>query len=89
MATIHSIPSQLNTDSTDPVTATPAATASWESGELPRRPSYLYITALLSANTITIDGIECTTVGPVGFSSPIQCTTFTPSAIGQVAYYEQ
>ena len=89
MATIHSIPSQLNTDATAPVTAAAAAAGSWESGELPRRASYLYITALLSANTVTIDGLVCSAVGPLGFSSPIQCTTFTPSAAGQVAYYEQ
>jgi len=58
-------------------------------GELPRRASYLYITALLSANDITIDGLDCTNIGPIGFSSPIQCTSFTPVAVGQVAYYEQ
>ena len=89
MATSHTIPSKINTQAAVAVTATPAAAAPWETGEVPRGPSYLYITALLQAADVEIDGLTCSSVGPVGFSSPIQCTTFTPVNAGQVAYYEQ
>ena len=49
----------------------------------------LYITALLLSANLSIDGQTVNGLGPVSISSPIACSSFTPAADGQVAYYEQ
>jgi len=48
----------------------------------------LYITALLKGESLTIDNSSIGSVGPVSFCSPISCSSFNPTSIGQVAYYE-
>jgi hypothetical protein len=76
MATPKEIPSKVN-HTTNKVTA-----ASGNS---------LYIVGALKAGTLTIDisgaNITCGSVGPVGIPSPIECRSFTPQTIGQIAYY--
>lgn len=85
MATPHSIPSKINT-STAEVVATSTV------GD-PTRTTQLYVTAILKSGTftITIGGslIDCGTISPVSFPSPLQCDKFNPQHKGQVAYYEQ
>jgi hypothetical protein len=53
----------------------------------------LYITAMLQSSTLTVTitgaAIDCGSPGPVALPSPIVCDSFTPGAIGQIAYYEQ
>lgn len=75
MSTSKTIPSQINTTGT--VTAS----------NLHSKESFIYITAFLkSISSITVDGVSLSTVGPVNFSSPILCKSFTCAA-GEVAYY--
>lgn len=47
----------------------------------------LYITSILKSGNVTIDGVVSTVGGPVELFSPIVCTTFTASSLGQVSYY--
>ncbi len=78
MATPKEIPSKINAAASK-VTAGPG--------------NRLYITAMLRSSTltVTIDGtaINCGSPGPGALPSPIECSSFTPGAIGQIAYYEQ
>ena len=78
MATPKEIPSKVNSS-----TAKVEASAG----------NSLYIVGCLKANdlTVVIKGvsINCGSVGPVAFASPIECDSFTPTSAGQVAYYEQ
>ena len=78
MATPKEIPSKVNT------AATRVTAAAGNS---------LYIIGCLKAGTLTIDisgaDIDCGTVGPVAIPSPIECRSFVPGAVGQIAYYEQ
>jgi hypothetical protein len=74
MATPKSIPCKFNTA---------ASQVSASSGKK------IYITGLLKSGGLTIDGVSIGTVGPVNLSSPICCDTFTPTAAGQVAYFEK
>ena len=78
MATPKEIPSRVNS----------AASKVTASG-----PNQLYITSLLLSNTLTVvidgDTINCGSPGPIALPSPLRCDSFTPGAIGQVAYYEQ
>ena len=48
----------------------------------------LYITALLKGESLIVDNSSIGVVGPVSFCSPISCSSFNPTSIGQVAYYE-
>ena len=79
MATPKEIPSKVNTQAATRVTA---ATG-----------NSLYIVGCLKAGTLTIDisgaDISCGSVGPVAIPSPIECRSFLPAAVGQIAYYEQ
>jgi hypothetical protein len=51
--------------------------------------SKLFITALLKAGVLTIDGVgTISSLGPVNLSSPIICSSFTTTAAAQVTYYE-
>lgn len=75
MATPHTIPSKLNTD-------TNAVTPAYDG-------DHLYITAILIAGTVTIDDSSTTPTGPIALPSPIICKTFTADEVGQVAYFEQ
>lgn len=74
MATPKSIPCKLNSA---------ASKVSAASGEK------IYITGLLKSGALTVDGVSVGTVGPVNLSSPICCDSFTPTAVGQVAYFEK
>lgn len=74
MATPKSIPSTLN--------ATAAVTHS-------QQGKYLYIVAMLKAESLNVDGGGAATIGPISLSSPIICKTFTAGAANVVAYYEQ
>ena len=74
MATPKSIPSTLNASTT--ITHS-------------ERGKYLYIVAMLKAQTLVVDGGASATIGPISLSSPIICTTFTAGAANVVAYYEQ
>ena len=49
----------------------------------------LYITAILIAGDVEIDGVTATGAGPIALPSPIICNSFTPAAGGQVAYFEK
>ena len=73
MATSHTIPSKLVTDGS-------AVTASSK--------KKLYITAILIAGDVIVDGVTSSAAGPVALPSPLICDTFTAAAAGQVAYYE-
>lgn len=79
MATPKEIPSKLNSAASK---TSPADSS-----------NKLFITGLLKSGTLTVvikgSSISCGTVGPVAFSSPIECDSFTPASIGQVAYFEQ
>jgi len=79
MATPKEIPSKVNTLAATRVTAAAG--------------NSLYIIGCLKAGTLTIDisgaDISCGTVGPVAIPSPIECISFVPQHIGQIAYYEQ
>lgn len=78
MATPKEIPSKVNT------AATRVTAAAGNS---------LYIVGCLKAGALTIDisgaDISCGAVGPVAIPSPIECRSFVPAAVGQIAYYEQ
>ena len=78
MATPKEIPSKVNSAASQ-VSAT--------------TPNQLYITSLLSASTLSViidgDTINCGSPGPVALPSPLVCDSFSPGAVGQVAYYEQ
>jgi hypothetical protein len=78
MATPKEIPSKVNT------AATRVTAAAGNS---------LYIVGCLKAGALTIDisgaDISCGSVGPVAIPSPIECRSFVPAAVGQIAYYEQ
>jgi hypothetical protein len=78
MATPKEIPSKVNT------AATRVTAAAGNS---------LYIVGCLKAGALTIDisgaDISCSSVGPVAIPSPIECRSFVPAAVGQIAYYEQ
>ena len=73
MASPKTIPSKLVTDGT-------AVNASSK--------KKLYITAILIAGDVTVDGVTASSAGPVALPSPIICDSFTPAEAGQVAYYE-
>lgn len=73
MATTHTTPSTISLAAT---TYTPTQ---------PR--GKIYITALLVAGDLVIDGVSVTAVGPLNLSSPIACDTFTTTLPEQVAYY--
>lgn len=75
MAEPHTIPSKLNTD-------TNAVTPDYAGDNL-------FISAILIQGNVTIDGQLFASLGPVALPSPIICATFTASAAGQVAYFEQ
>jgi len=90
MATPHEIPSQVNltttVNSTNPV---------GNPGTFAVQP-YIYITAIISAGTLTIITDDGTVslggggaVGPVALPSPLKCLSFTAAAVGQIAYYIQ
>lgn len=78
MATPKEIPSKVNT------AATRVTAAAGNS---------LYIVGCLKAGALKIDisgaDISCDSVGPVAIPSPIECRSFVPEAVGQIAYYEQ
>lgn len=78
MATPKEIPSTVNSAASQ-VSATPQ--------------KQLYITAMLRSSTLTVTingtAIDCGSPGPGALPSPIACDSFTPGAIGQIAYYEQ
>jgi hypothetical protein len=78
MATPKEIPGKVNS-------AAAIVTASGDNS--------LYIVGALKAGTLTVkigeDTIACGSVGPVGFPSPVVCSSFTPQHIGQIVYYEQ
>lgn len=75
MSTSQTIPSRIN------------ATATVTAQNLHNKESHIYITAFLkNISTITVDGESLSSVGPISFSSPILCKSFT-CAVGEVAYY--
>lgn len=78
MATPKEIPSKVN---------------SAASKVAPAAGNSLYVVGCLKAGNLTVvikgSTINCGSVGPVAFPSPIECESFTPAAIGQVVYYEQ
>jgi hypothetical protein len=74
MATPKSIPSKINT-----TTAQVVADAR----------NRLYITAILAAANLEIDGNTANGLGPIQLSSPIVCDSFNPSQAAQIAYYEK
>ena len=53
------------------------------------KQKYFYITALLVADTLSIDGVAIGSPGPLSLSSPLKCRTFTTGANYQVAYFIQ
>ena len=79
MATPKEIPSKVNTLAATRVTAAAG--------------NSLYIVGCLKAGALTINmtgaDVDCGTVGPVAIPSPIECRSFLPAAVGQIAYYEQ
>jgi hypothetical protein len=68
---MKTIPSQLNKTST--VTAP--------------QDRYLYITAILKDNGVSVDGVSLGNSHEVALHSPIRCKTFTTSSTGHIAYY--
>ena len=79
MATPKEIPSKVNSAAATAVEASAG--------------NSLYIVGCLKAGDLTVviksESIDCGSVGPVAFGSPIECDSFTPALVGQVAYYEQ
>jgi len=62
----------------------------------PATRRYFYITALLKQDTLVYDPLDgsagdesVSNVGPINFDSPLQVAAFTPSSVGQVAYFEE
>jgi hypothetical protein len=82
----RTIPSEINTSAA--IAGTPAASQPWEQGTLPRDTQYVYITAILKSTNITINTTALTSIGPVSFPSPIQCTGFAGATVGAVAYFK-
>jgi hypothetical protein len=49
---------------------------------------YLYITSILKSTSLSIDSSTASNVGPITFSSPIRCRTFSSTGSSEVAYYQ-
>ena len=46
----------------------------------------LFINAILKEGKVSVDGIQIADGGPIEFHSPLRCTHFVASALGQVAF---
>jgi hypothetical protein len=62
----------------------------------PDNGNYFYITALLRQDDLVYDppnGVEAdetvSNAGPMDFDSPLQVGSFTPSSVGQIAYFQE
>lgn len=74
MAEPHSIPSNINTSTSE---------ISVDNSD------NIYITAILSQTDLTIDDSSLSSIGPVSLSSPLICKSVIPTAVGSIAYYIQ
>jgi len=73
MAEPNSFPSEINADNSE---VTPSA------------DNRLYITSILKAESLSIDGTSIGSPGPLELYSPIICDSFTPNSAGHIAYFQ-
>tara|TARA_B100000085_G_C18401479_1_gene454781 strand:- start:38 stop:286 length:249 start_codon:yes stop_codon:yes gene_type:complete len=74
MAEHDSFPSEINADNSE---------------VKPNADNRLYITSILKAEDLSIDGTDFGGLGPLELFSPIICDTFVPNSAGHVAYFQQ
>ena len=85
-----SIPSKINTGSEIAPPTQSAGSGNYGLPSLPLNRDSVYITAILKATSFTAgEHGSLASVGPVPFSSPIQCTGVHGATAGTIAYYIQ
>jgi len=55
----------------------------------PSSGNRLYITSILKAENLIIDGTNFGPIGPIELFSPIVCDSFTPNSARHVSYFQQ
>tara|TARA_B100001939_G_scaffold221119_1_gene190292 strand:+ start:212 stop:460 length:249 start_codon:yes stop_codon:yes gene_type:complete len=74
MAEHDSFPSEINADNSE---------------VKPSADNRLYITSVLKAEPLSIDGSAVGSLGPLELYSPIICDSFVPNSAGHIAYFQQ
>ena len=54
----------------------------------PSADNRLYITSILKAEALSVDGTSIGSPGPMELYSPIICDSFTPNSAGHIAYFQ-